>query len=165
MAGLGAAAGTVFFNSTKFPTFERCSSFACPRMCAIGPTVHSSAISESTITQFSMTSTLRPMFEFVIRVPDRIVQPSPITLRPSTVAFGWTTYRGRSNLFADVNVFRVDEGDAVIEHQLRNGPAAEQTFEVGQLQAIVDALDLERIVVTEYSYVLAGSAEDPRNVR
>ena len=78
-----------FFTSTKLPTVAFSSSVAFIRKCANGPTEQCEAISESTMIEWSFTTTSSPSRELLMRVPERITQPAPITDVPSIVTSGW----------------------------------------------------------------------------
>src|SRR6476469_1241801 len=65
---------------------------------------------------------LRPALDRHIRMNDRVA----------------TDLRG----FTDINIFGIDEADAVIEHQTHHGSPIQKLFQIGQLRAIFDAFDL-----------------------
>src|SRR6187455_490939 len=56
----------------------------------------------------------------------------------------WMDYRVASDLcgFADIDIFRIDEADTVVEHEAHHGAAIQKTLEIGELGTIVDAFDL-----------------------
>ncbi len=79
---------SVFFSSTKFPTFAPRLMTVPGRKCANGPTVQSASSRLPSITQLSSTVTPSPSTLSASRLRERITQSSPMTVRPSSVVCG-----------------------------------------------------------------------------
>src|SRR5688572_11735160 len=57
---------------------------------------------------------------------------------------------------ADIDVFRIDECHTIVEHKACHGSPVQNSFEIGELNAIVHTLDFISVTVQKYRHVLAG---------